>query len=106
VSLKLSLQVRSLTGSSANGVPVISNEEYEGSIRLRDGEPAVIAGQITTNDEYSMAGIPGLQFLPGLNQALADNNRMKEEDELLIVITPHVVANHSRSTDAIWVTAN
>jgi len=106
VSLKLTLQVRALTGSSANGVPVISNEEYDGSIRLRDGEPAVIAGQITTNDEYAMAGIPGLQFLTGLNQVLTDNNRMKEEDELLIVITPHVVANHSRSTDPIWVTAN
>ncbi|MGA8272964.1 MAG: hypothetical protein WB919_15485 [Candidatus Sulfotelmatobacter sp.] len=106
VSLKLALQVRSLTGSSANGVPVISNEEYEGSIRLRDGEPAVIAGEITTNDEYSMAGIPGLQSLPGLSQALTDNTRMKEDDELLIVITPHVVANRARTADAIWITAN
>jgi len=105
VSLKIELQERSLTGSSANGVPVISNQEYQGSIRLQNGEPAVVAGEITTNDEYSMAGIPGLQFIPGLNQALTDNNRMKENDELLIIITPHVVSNHSRSTDEIWITA-
>jgi general secretion pathway protein D len=104
VSLKLELQVRALTGSSANGVPYISNQEYQGSIRLRDGEPAVVAGEVTTNDQFAMAGIPGLASIPGLNQALLDNNRMKENDELLIIITPHVVANRNRMIDhEIWV---
>jgi type II secretory pathway component GspD/PulD (secretin) len=105
VALKLELQVRSLTGASANGVPVIANQEYQGSISLRDGEPAVVAGEITTNDQYSMSGIPGIASLPGLNQALLDNNRVKENDELLIMITPHVVANNKRDTEEIWVTA-
>ena len=80
VSLKIELQVRSLTGQSSNGVPVISNREYQGSIRLRDGEPAVIAGQISTSDQRSLSGIPGCgsQF-PGLNQAMVDNTLMKAE---------------------------
>jgi type II secretory pathway component GspD/PulD (secretin) len=104
VSMTLELQVRSLTGSSSNGVPVISNEEYKGSIRLQDGESAVVAGEITTNDQLSMAGIPGLAAVPGLNQVASDNTRMKEDDELLILITPHVVANRNLATDEIWVT--
>src|ERR1700752_4979335 len=99
VSLKLELQVRSLTGQSANGVPVISNQEYQGSIRLQDGEPAVVAGEITTNDQRSMAGIPGVAGIPALNWAATDNTRMKENDELLIVITPHVVVSRDFSTD-------
>jgi general secretion pathway protein D len=103
VSLTLELQVRSLTGQSANGVPVLSNQEYKGSIRLRDGEPAVVAGEITTNDQRSMAGIPGIASIPGLNWAASDNTRMKEEDELLIVITPHVVASRNLATDEIWI---
>jgi general secretion pathway protein D len=103
VSLALELQVRSLSGDSSNGVPVISNQEYQGSIRLRDGEPAVVAGDITTNDQRSMSGIPGIAAIPGLNMAFSDNNRMKEDDELLIVITPHVVANRKPSTDEIWI---
>jgi general secretion pathway protein D len=106
VSLKLELQVRSLTGQSANGVPIISNQEYQGSIRLRDGEPAAIAGEITSNDVRSMSGIPGLAGIPGLNQALTTNTLNTENDELLIVITPHIVANRNQKTDAIWVTAN
>jgi type II secretory pathway component GspD/PulD (secretin) len=104
VSLTLELQVRSLTGQSANGVPFLSNQEYKGSIRLRDGEPVVVAGEITTNDQRSMAGIPAVAAIPGLNWAVSDNTRMKEDDELLIVITPHVVANRNFTTDEIWVT--
>jgi general secretion pathway protein D len=103
VTMALEMQIRALTGQSANGVPVISNQEYKGSIRLRDGEPAVVAGEITTNDELTMSGIPGLAAIPGLDQGLSDNTKMKEDDELLIVITPHVVSNRSRTTDEIWV---
>ncbi len=103
VSLTLELQVRSLTGQSANGVPVLSNQEYKGSIRLRDGEPAVVAGEITTNDQRSMSGIPAIAAIPGLNWAAADNTRMKEDDELLIVLTPHVTARRDLTTDEIWI---
>ncbi|MGA8213518.1 MAG: hypothetical protein WB799_07975, partial [Candidatus Sulfotelmatobacter sp.] len=103
VSMSIELQVRSLTGQSANGVPVISNQEYKGSIRLRDGEPAVVAGEITTNDQRAMSGIPGIAAIPGLNLGVTDNTRMKEDDELLIIITPHVLANQNPATDEIWV---
>ena len=106
VSMSVEMQMRSLTGASANGVPVIANQEYHGSIRLRDGEPAVVAGQITTNDVRSMAGIPAVADIPGLNLALTDNTRQKEYDELLIMITPHVVANRGLTTDEIWLGQN
>ena len=102
VSMTLELQVRSLTGQSANGVPVLTNQEYKGSIRLRDGESAVVAGEITTNDQRSMSGIPGIAAIPGINWATTDNSRMKADDELLIVITPHIVASHDFTTDEIW----
>jgi general secretion pathway protein D len=106
VSMSLELQLRSLTGQSSDGIPVISNQEYHGSVRLRDGEPAVVAGEITTNDENSMAGIPAVADIPYVNLALTDNTKMKEYDELLITITPHVVANHGFATDEIWLGQN
>jgi general secretion pathway protein D len=106
VSMTLELQVRSLTGQSANGVPVLSNEEYKASIRLRDGEPAVVAGEITSNDTRSLSGIPGISSIPLLGSVVSDTTRMEEDDELLIVITPHVVASRNLNTDEIWVTTN
>jgi len=103
VSLQLDLQVRSLTGQSSNGVPVISNREYNGNINLNDGEPAVVAGEVSQTDTLSMSGIPGLGFLPILNQAMVNNTKESESDELMIVITPHVLANFNRTPQEIRV---
>jgi general secretion pathway protein D len=103
VSLQLELQVRSLTGQTANGVPVISNREYKGSINLKDGEPAVVAGQISQTDQRSMSGIPGLASVPVLNRAVTSNSGENDQDELMVIITPHVLSNRERATPEIWV---
>ncbi len=103
VSLQLELQVRSLTGQSANGVPVISNREYKGSINLKDGEPAVVAGQISMNDTYSMSGIPGLGAVPLLNQAMVTNTKQQQQDELMIIMTPHIISTTYSVAPEIWI---
>ena len=102
VSLKLELQVRSLTGQSTNGVPVISNREYKASVNLQDGEPAFVAGEISQTDVKSMSGIPGLGYIPGINKAMVSNTLEHDYDELMIAITPHVVSNFDRTTNEIW----
>ncbi|HET6175314.1 MAG TPA: hypothetical protein VFE61_00175 [Candidatus Sulfotelmatobacter sp.] len=103
VSLQLELQVRSLTGQSANGVPVISSREYKGGIQLKDGEPAVVAGEVSNTDTRSMSGIPGLGFLPIVNQAMVSNTKQSNSDELMIIITPHVLMNTVRTAPEIWI---
>ena len=102
ISLKLDLQVRSLTGESNNGVPVISNREYNGSINLKDGEPAFVAGEISETDTRSLSGIPGLGVIPGLNVVTANNTKEVDDDELMIAITPHVLSNFERAAPEIW----
>ncbi len=42
-------------------------------------------------------------FAPGLNQGMTNNTKQENEDELLIVLTPHVVANTERATPEIWI---
>jgi len=91
LSLDLEVQLRTLAGQSLNGVPVIANRQYKGSINLEDGEPAVVASALTLNEQLSMTGIPGFGLIPGLNKIMTTNTKMDEENELLLVITPHVV---------------
>lgn len=102
VALALEVQLRSLGTQSVNGVPVISNREYKGSIQLKDGEPAVVSSFVSHNEERSMTGIPGLGYIPLLNQAMVDNSKTTEDDELLLVVTPHVVNQTEHSDQAIW----
>lgn len=103
VALQMEMGFRTLLGASLNGVPIIANREYKGSINLLDGEPAVVAGSISRTDQTSMNGIPGLGKLPGLNKIATSNTKQENEDELLLVITPHIVATREQaSRGEVW----
>ena len=91
-----------MSGQSINGVPVISNREYKGSIILMNGEPAVVAGAVTHSEQRSLNGIPGLGAVPGLNQVMTSNSKQLSEDELLIVITPRVVSHEQNQNAEVW----
>jgi Flp pilus assembly secretin CpaC len=102
VGLQLEMQLRNLAGQSLNGVPVIANRQYKGSIRLKNGEPAVVASSLTVSEMLSMTGIPGLGAIPGLNKIATTNSKTQEEDELLIVITPHIVSLEPGQNAEVW----
>lgn len=103
VSMGLDLEIRSLTGESLNGVPVISSRQYKGNITLDDGEPAVIAGALTDSEQLSLTGIPGMGSIPGLSKLLTTNTKMTDVNELLIVMTPHVVNHVPGEPTEIWI---
>ena len=102
VALQLEMQLRNLAGQSLNGVPVIANRQYKGSINLANGEPAVVASSLTVSEMLSMTGIPGLGSVPILNKIATTNSKTQEEDELLIVITPHVVSLEPGQSAEVW----
>jgi general secretion pathway protein D len=102
VGLQLEVQFRSLQGQSLNGVPVISNREYKGSINLMDGAPAVVAGSVSRTEQSSMNGIPGLGTVPGLNQIMTTNSKQLAEDELLVLITPRIISRPQSESAEVW----
>lgn len=91
VTLKLELQIRSLGTQNVNGIPIINNREYTGQITVKDGESSVVTGLIDMNDSRSINGYPFLGRVPGLNYGTAVHDKNVTEDELLVVITPHIV---------------
>lgn len=103
ISLHLAMQFRTLLGQSLNGVPVIANREFEGSLTLMDGQAAVVAGAITRSETRSMTGIPGLGAVPGLNKIMTSNSKQDTEDELLIVITPRIISEGTQGQATVWI---
>jgi Flp pilus assembly secretin CpaC len=68
-----------------------------------NGQPAVVAGSLSHNEQRSLSGIPGLGAVPGLNQIMASNSKEIDDDELLIVVTPHIVSNPNHDQDTeVW----
>jgi general secretion pathway protein D len=102
VGLTFEMDFRTLAGQSLNGVPVIANREYKSSITLVDGEPAVVAGSLSQSEQLSMTGIPGLGLVPGLNHVMTTNSKMEEVDELLLVVTPHVIDASRGQSVEVW----
>jgi general secretion pathway protein D len=102
VTLDMEMQLRSLQGQSINGVPVIAQREYKGMITLANGEPGVVVGSVSTTDQKSLSGIPGLAQIPGVNQVMGSHNNQIEDDELMVVITPHVLSSPVSGGAEVW----
>ncbi len=108
VAMKIEMQIKALSGTSFNGVPVISNREYTGTMSLKDGEPAVVVGMITDSETKTLAGIPGVGSVPLLRGVTSDITRDFNRNELLIVVTPYIVSpiRTTGTGDEIYVPAS
>ena len=92
VTLDVDAQFKTLGGSSVNGIPVIASQQYQGKVRLKDGEWAVIAGLVTLGDSETPTGIPWLSDLPGIGRLFTHQTHEKDKSYTLIVLKPHLVA--------------
>ncbi|MGA2978068.1 MAG: hypothetical protein ABSD76_00625 [Terriglobales bacterium] len=103
IALELEVEIRTLGSSVTNGIPDILNREFKGGILVKEGEPAVVAGMVTKSDQRSLSGLPLFSNLPALGALTSQRTKQDEEDELLILITPHVIRSPERTeTPEIW----
>jgi hypothetical protein len=91
VTLDLEMELRALGSEVYNGVPTIMNRSYKGVITVKNDFPAVIAGSLSRTEQDSLTGIPGLGSLPLLGPLTNNRTHEHDEDELLVLITPHIV---------------
>lgn len=91
VTLKLHFELRSLTGSTVNSIPVISNQTVEQTVRVKAGETTALAGIIQTQEMRAISGVPGAEALGPLALAGSALNNQNSHTELLILLTPHVL---------------
>jgi general secretion pathway protein D len=94
ISLKVNVVVSSVTGhQNIGGIdqPIISQRSIEHDVRLKDGEVNVLGGLIERTDVNSINGWPGLAKLPFFRYFFSSDNIDHQENEVLIVLIPHIV---------------
>lgn len=106
VSMKFELQLRSLGTTNNNGIPIINNREYSGNITVKDGESSAITGMIDMNDTLGLNGYPYLGQIPGLGYGAAVHSKNVTQDELLVVITPHILRAAEHNSFAVELPPN
>jgi pilus assembly protein CpaC len=96
ISLKVAPEVSELDYSNAvriEGiqVPALTIRRTDTSVSLADGESFVISGLISTSNSSTINKFPGLGDIPILGAFFRDSNISREEKELLMIVTPHLV---------------
>src|SRR5467141_131983 len=94
ISLKVNVVVSSVTGHSTIGgidQPIISQRSIEHDVRLKDGEVNVLGGLIERTDSNNINGWPGLAKLPFFRYFFSSDSVDHQENEVLIVLIPHIV---------------
>jgi len=89
--------VNSLTGL-VNGIPEISTRDTQTTVHLRDNETLVIGGLIQESSQRTETKIPLLGSLPLIGGAFRNNNTTSTRNELIIVVTPHILNGSATST--------
>ena len=73
-------------------VPTISKREINTAVLVEDGQTVVIGGVYEFTDRSSLAKVPFLGDIPFLGNLFKKKGRAKDKAELLIFITPKVLA--------------
>jgi general secretion pathway protein D len=82
--------VNSLIGTNG-GIPQISTRDTQTTVHLRNDETLVIGGLIQENETRTTTKVPLLGDLPLLGRVFRNDNVQGQRNELIIVVTPHIV---------------
>jgi general secretion pathway protein D len=94
VTLKMTLEVSSVSGTQNIGgisQPVIGQRRIEHETRLEDGEVNLVGGILEDTETQSLSGYPWLAKMPILKYLFGQEDKERQENEIVFAITPHIV---------------
>ena len=91
VTLAVKLTMSTVSGTGFSGYPTFGNRSVTTTVRLRDGETNIIAGLIRDSERAVAHGIPGFDKIPLLGRLFARNQRERQETDIVLTLTPHIV---------------
>ncbi|MEZ5828400.1 MAG: type II and III secretion system protein family protein [Hyphomicrobiales bacterium] len=101
ISLKISTEVSELTNEGAVTlnfitIPALKVRRAETVVELPSGGSLVIAGLLSDQSRQAMSGYPGLKNLPVIGALFRSRDYLKDETELVVLVTPYVVKPAAR----------
>lgn len=71
--------------------PVIGQQVDEADIRMKDGEVSILGGLNDKELQTSLSGVPGFTNIPVLGYLFGTKQKTNTDDQVLIVIIPHII---------------
>jgi general secretion pathway protein D len=92
VTLDVDAQQDSLSGSTNDGIPIITSSHFQGMTRLVEGESAIVAGLMQTSISDTRSGFPGLSNIPILGRLFTSTTKTRQVGQTLIVLKPRLLS--------------
>ncbi len=102
VTLHLNLEISSLGAQSVNGIPIISNQSVEQTIRLRDNETTMVMGIRQPEVTNTLNGWPYVSSVPGVGLLTSDQGKTDQDSDIIVMITPRLVDFSPRKDRLIY----
>ena len=92
ITVELHPEVSDLAGA-AGGLagPVITSQEAQTTVTVRDGETIVIGGILKQNETQSSSGVPILSKIPLIGQLFRNRDRSVTKTDIMIFVTPTLI---------------
>ena|SRR5215469_405957 len=94
VTLKMTLEISSVTGTQNLGginQPIIGQRRLDLESRLQDGDVNLVGGILEDTETQSLSGYPWLSQIPVLKYLFAQEDKQRQENEIVFAIMPHIV---------------
>jgi len=102
VTLHLNLEISSLGAQSVNGIPIISNESVEQTIRLRENETTMVMGIRQPEVTNTLNGWPYVSSVPGVGLLGSDQGKTDQDSDIIVMITPRLADFSPRKDRSIY----
>jgi general secretion pathway protein D len=79
--------------------PTFTERTVSSRVAIQDGQTIGLAGLISDDDSQQNQGLPGLKNLPLIGGLFGTQNNNRVREELLVLITPHVIRDQQQALD-------
>ncbi|KQU97048.1 pilus assembly protein CpaC [Mesorhizobium sp. Root102] len=91
IHMRLAPEVSDLTGFTTAGDPIFTNRKLATVVELRDGQSFAVGGLLSSKTTKLQNQVPWLGQVPVIGTLFRNSSNQKEETELVVIVTPHVV---------------
>ncbi len=88
ISIDVEADFKTLGTQTIDSVPEVNEREFKGSVTLREGQVAVLAGMDSATNNVSKTGFPWLSGIPGLGNIFTQTVRDRQTSRTLVAIKP------------------
>jgi pilus assembly protein CpaC len=101
ISLKIETEVSELTTVGAVtlsgiSIPALKKRQAKSTVELPSGGTLALAGLISDETRQNIDGLPGVKDIPIIGTLFRSRDYIKQETELVVIVTPYLVKPTSR----------